>query len=400
VWNSNEAKRARVENVRLHTRTRIEPAEDDQFGDLLGKTGKEVHEGDVARDGVALPPVAIAGEDAKSHGADIFAARAPLVSVVIPALDEATHIRRCLRSIMAQRPRPLEVIVVDGSSSDATREIARQEGATVISNPKRIIPAALNCGLAAARGDVLVRFDAHSEMTPGYLEACLRALASDPAAINAGGWCEVRGERPWGRALAAALSSPFGVGNARLWRRPANGSTRAQVDSVPFGCYRASALRSIGGWENGLPVNEDFALNARLRAAGGRVIFDPSIQALYHPRESLGQIARQYWRYGRWKAAMLKRSPRSLRARQLAPPALLATIALAFVPRREALPARLAVAGYVGGLGFASARAGGGLRTAVLLASLHLSWGSGFLYGLVSGSALDPRRADDATRAP
>jgi succinoglycan biosynthesis protein ExoA len=301
---------------------------------------------------------------------------------------------------MAQRPAPLEVIVVDGGSGDGTGELARQEGVTVISNPERIIPAALTRGLAAARGDVLVRFDAHSEMTPGYLEACLRALSSDPTALNAGGWCDVRAEGPWGRALAAALSSPFGVGNARLWRRPVSGSTRAYVDSVPFGCYRASALRSIGGWEKSPPVNEDFELNARLRASGGEVVFDPSIRAIYHPRESLGQIASQYWRYGRWKAAMLKRSPRSLRARQLAPPGLLAILALALVPRREALPARLALAGYAAGLGLASARAGSGPRTAVVLASLHLSWGSGFLYGLVSGSALDPRRADGATGTP
>jgi succinoglycan biosynthesis protein ExoA len=297
---------------------------------------------------------------------------------------------------MAQRPRPLEVIVVDGGSRDGTGELARHEGAIVIDNPERTIPAALNLGLAAAHGDVLARFDAHSEMTPGYLEACLSALASDPTALNAGGWCEARATGPWGGALAAALSSPFGVGNARLWRRPAEGSTRTHVDSVPFGCYRASALRSVGGWENGLPVNEDFELNARLRGAGGRVVFDPSIRALYHPRETLAAIARQYWRHGRWKAAMLKRSPRSLRPRQLAPPVLLASVALALVPRREAAAARVALAAYAAGVGLASARAGGGFRTAVVLASVHLSWGSGFLYGLASGSALDPRRANGA----
>jgi GT2 family glycosyltransferase len=355
-----------------------------------------MHEGNVAREDVATLPEPIAGEDAESHEPDIFAARGPSVSVVVPALDEAAHICRCLRSIMAQRPRPLEVIVVDGGSRDGTRELARREGAIVIDNPERTIPAALNRGLAAVRGEVLVRFDAHSEMTPGYLEACSSALASDPRAVNAGGWCEVLAAGPWGRALAAALSSPFGVGNARLWRRPAQGSTRTHVDSVPFGCYRASALRVLGGWENGLPANEDFELNARLRGTGGRVVFDPSIQALYHPRETLPAIARQYWRHGRWKAAMLKRSPRSLRARQLAPPVLLAIALLALVPTREAAPARVALCAYAAGLGLASARAGGGFRTAVVLASLHLSWGSGFLSGLASGSALDPRRANGA----
>src|SRR3954451_8422659 len=99
----------------------------------------------------------------------------------------------------------VEVLVVDGSSTDATAELARAAGATVVPNPDRTTPNALNRGLEAARGRVVIRFDAHSEMAPGYIAACLRALSEEEGAVNVGGWCEVRGKGPWGRAVAAAL---------------------------------------------------------------------------------------------------------------------------------------------------------------------------------------------------
>jgi succinoglycan biosynthesis protein ExoA len=328
------------------------------------------------------------------------------VSVVIPALNEAATIERCVRSVLAQRPAPHELIVVDGGSNDGTPELARSAGALVLENPDRIIPAALNRGLAAATGEVFLRFDAHAEMPEGYLAACLRALEEEPGAANVGGWCDVRSNGRWGRALAGALSSRLGVGNARLWRAPDRSSVRREVDSVPFGCFPIARLRAAGGWEQGLPVNEDYELNARLRAAGGKVIFDPAVRAVYFPRETLREIARQYWRYGRWKAAMLKRSPRSLRSRQLAPPALVGLAVVACVPRRETVPARVALGGYAVGVGVATLRARSGWRTAVVLASMHLSWGSGFFYGLVkavrgngSEQSGEPRAAAAAARA-
>ena len=163
-------------------------------------------------------------------------------------------------------------------------------------------------------------------MPAGYVAACLRAIDEERDAGSVGGWREPRGRGPWGRALAAALASPLGVGHALIWRRPARGSDRREVEHVPLGCFRAETLRAVGGWREELATNEDFDLDHRLRRAGGRVVFDPEIWSVYYARESLGAIARQYWRYGRWKAAMLVSAPESLQPRQLAPPALVATV--------------------------------------------------------------------------
>ncbi|MEY2478471.1 MAG: hypothetical protein QOG87_3786 [Actinomycetota bacterium] len=301
------------------------------------------------------------------------------VSVVIPARDEAPHIRACVRSVLAQEGvGVVELIVVDGRSSDDTAVIARDAGATVVTNPDGTIPVAMNRGVAAAAGDVIARFDAHAEMPPGYLGACLAALDEEPGAVNVGGWRRAEGAGPWGRAVAAALASPLGVGNARIWRPPPPGSTRVDTETVPLGCFPRGALDDVGGWREDLLANEDFELNHRLRAAGGRVVFDPAIWSVYHPRESLGAIAAQYWRYGRWKAVMAAGSPESLLPRQLAPPALVAVAAAAVLPSPLRRAARLALAAYGVTLLGAAGTSGGGWRVAPVLATMHLAWGASF----------------------
>jgi hypothetical protein len=304
------------------------------------------------------------------------------VTVIVPARDEAAHIEACVASILRQEVEGgLEVLVVDGRSCDATAELARRAGATVLDNEARTIPAALNRGLAEARGEIVVRFDAHAAMAAGYMAACVTALEEEGAA-NVGGWREVLGVGRWGRALGLALASPLGVGHARIWRQPGPGESRRDVDTVPLGCFRADTLRRSGGWDERLLANEDFDLNHRLRRAGGRIVFDPAIRSVYRPRESLGEIAAQYLRYGHWKAAMLAEAPGSVRLRQLVPPALVLTVASAAVPGPLARPARAGVALYAALLAVESLRTRGGWRLPVVLATMHLSWGAGLLGGL------------------
>jgi succinoglycan biosynthesis protein ExoA len=328
----------------------------------------------------------------------------PLVTVIVPARDEARHIDACVRSILRQEvDGGLEVLVVDGASRDDTAVRARLAGATVVDNPDGTIPAGLNRGLVAARGDVIVRFDAHAEMLEGYVAACLRALEEERAA-NVGGWREARGTGPWGRALALALASPLGVGNAGIWRPPGY-TARRDVDTVPLGCFRAPTLLAVGGWDERLLANEDFDLNHRLRLRGGRVVFDPRIASVYRPRESLDAIVRQYVRYGRWKAAMVAAAPGSVRPRQLAPPLLLATIARAVTSGPLARPARLALGVYATALVVETRRRRGGVRLPVVLAAMHAGWGAGLAAGLARialtkavGGALHARRT--ARREP
>lgn len=312
------------------------------------------------------------------------------MSVVVPARNEAPSIGECVRSILAQAvDAELEVIVVDGASTDDTADLARAAGATVVANPERTTPTSLNRGLDAARGDVLIRFDAHSEMSAGYIAACLRALSEVDGAVNVGGWCEVRGRGPWGRAVAAALRSPLGVGNPRLWRRPAT-TERRDVETVPFGTFRTETLRRAGGWRPDLVRNQDFELNHRLRAAGGRIVFDPAISFVYRPRESLKAVWNQYWQFGQWKAIVLSSAPTSLRPRQLAPVGLLAiaTAALAGPARR---PARALLLAYALVTALETARSRN-WRTAPVLTTIHVAWGTGFLVS-AGRIARDRRRA-------
>jgi glycosyltransferase involved in cell wall biosynthesis len=301
------------------------------------------------------------------------------VSVVVPARNEAADIEDCIRSILRQEVEAeLEVIVVDGDSSDGTAEVARAAGAAVVANPERTTPKALNRGLDAATGQFLLRFDAHSEMAPGYIAACLRALQEERGAVNVGGWCEVRGRTALGAAVAAALSSPLGVGNPRLWRRPSS-PQRVDMETVPFGCFPIDALRRAGGWRADLVRNQDFELNHRLRAAGGRIVFDPAVQFVYRPRERLGALWTQYAQFGRWKAVVLSETPSSLQPRQLAPLGLVATVGVA-VRGPLRWPARAGLGIYGFALATAAARSRN-WRTAPVLMTIHVAWASGFTAG-------------------
>jgi succinoglycan biosynthesis protein ExoA len=308
--------------------------------------------------------------------------RQPRISVVVPALNEEEHIGACVQSIVAQEVEGgLEVIVVDGMSTDATADRAGRAGATVIENSKPGIPASLNAGVAASQGEIIVRFDAHAEMPPGYIAACVRALEEEAGAASVGGWRDARGRGPWGRALGAALSSQFGVGHASIWRPPALAGRR-DVEHVPLGCFRAEVLRAAGGWREDLLTNEDFELDHRLRARGGRIVFDPAIWSVYRPRESLRAIAGQYWRYGRWKAVVMVDSADSVRPRQLAPPALIATTVVALFSGRTGASARLALGGYAVALAAVAAKSRAGWRTAPVIATIHFAWGAGLLRAL------------------
>lgn len=301
----------------------------------------------------------------------------------MPARNEAATITACVTSILAQEvDGGLEVLVVDGMSSDRTAQLAEAAGAVVVPNPDRLTPAALNRGLEAARGDILIRFDAHSEMPPGYVDRLVRALGEEVGAVNVGGWAEVRGSGPWSRAIAAALRSPAGVGNSRLWRRPQPGTGRRDVETVPFGCFRVDTLRRAGGWREDLVRNQDFELNHRLRQAGGRIVFEPGVWFVYHPRESVTALAGQYWGFGRYKAVTLAIAPESLKWRQLAPVGLLGLVAFAAAPTRLAPAARTLLVGYAALVAVIAGRADGGWRTAPVLATIHLSWGAGLLSGL------------------
>lgn len=300
----------------------------------------------------------------------------PSVSVVIPTYREADHIGATLAAVARQTyPNVAEVLVVDGRSDDETRELASAAGATVLDNPDRIQAAGLNVGLAAARGEVVVRVDGHCTIADDYVERCVEALERSGAAMVGGGMTPVA-TTPVQRAVAVAMASPIGAGPARFHV----GGSAGWVDTVYLGAYRTRDALAAGGYATDVGVNEDAEFAIRLGERGG-VWFDPTIRSEYVPRASLTAVARQFWRYGRSRAATVRRHPSSLAVRQLVAPMLV--VALASPWRRRAAGL------YVGALTIEAARqarrrgAAGALSAAVLPA-MHLPWGLGFLTGLVA----------------
>lgn len=333
----------------------------------------------------------------------------PSVSIIIPCYNEQATIRLLLDALLKQNyPLPVvEVIIADGLSTDRTRaEISafqtEQPGLAVrvVDNPKRTIPSALNTALDAASGEIIVRLDAHSIPEPDYIRRCVDNLVRG-CGDNVGGiWLIRPGGSGWlARSIAIAAAHPLGVGDA-LYRFT---NQAGPVDTVPFGAFRRELLARIGGFDESLLTNEDYEFNVRIHQSGGTVWLDPAIRSTYFARATLGALARQYWRYGYWKARMLRRYPGTLRWRQVLPPAfvigllglglLTVIFALAHWPMGAALAGgTLAVVllFYLGVLFFAGLQAalrkrdsGMVVGVPLAIATMHLVWGSGLLYSLL-----------------
>jgi len=326
---------------------------------------------------------------------------APPISLIVPCYNEASTIGGLLEAVIRQtfRHDGMEVVIADGMSDDGTREAIERFAAEhpeisirIVDNPKRIIPAALNRGIAASTGDVVIRLDAHSVPRPDYVERCLEALERTGAA-NVGGIWEIQpsGKSGMARAIAAAAAHPLGAGDARYRYSLQAG----EVDTVPFGAFRREWLEKVGPFNESLLTNEDYEYNVRIKHAGGKIWYDPTIRSIYFARGDLGSLARQYARYGFWKSRMLLRYPSTLRWRQALPPAFAAVLALLVVGLALWRPALWILAGLVAAYAFISGTAGiiesirrGDPYVAfgfpLALATMHLGWGFAFLWGLVT----------------
>lgn len=326
----------------------------------------------------------------------------PPVSVVMPVRDEAATLEASVAAVRAQEyPGPVEVVLAVGPSGDGTEEVARRlaeadAAVMVAENPDGRTSAGLNAGLAASSGAVVARVDGHAELSAGYLRRAVELL-EETGADNVGGVQQAVGETPFEEAVAAAMTSRFGTGDAKFHYGGAPGPT----DTVYLGVFRREALERLGGFDESLVRNQDYELNWRIRDSGGTVFFHPDLRVRYRPRSSLGALARQYFEYGQWKREVLHRHPRSLRWRHLVPPAALAAVAAgsaaAVLDRRWlVLPGGYAVSLVAASLAAspAAGRASPGARARlpVVFAAMHLSWGAGFLVGA--------RRARATARRP
>ena len=311
----------------------------------------------------------------------------PSVSVVMAVRNEAGHLEGTLDAVLGQDyPGPLEVVVADGRSTDETPAILERRAALeprlrVVDNPDLEAAPGLNRAIEASGGEVVVRCDGHAEPATDYVRIAVELLEQTGAA-NVGGRQMARGTTLAQRAVAIAMTSPFGIGNARF----RYSSTAGPVDTVYLGVFRRTVLEEVGGFDPSLRRNQDYELNYRLRRSGEIVWFDPRLEVTYRPRSSLRSLWRQYLDYGRWKRVMLMRNPGSMAARQAAPPLLViglvvsAAAAATGVPFWWVVPLSYAAFLVTGTITESIRRRD---RAAwllpVVMATMHLAWGTGFL---------------------
>ena len=316
---------------------------------------------------------------------------AELATVIIPARNEERSIGRCLESLLSQDHDALQIVVVDSSSQDRTRDVVRSYAGVdprveLVSSPGSTIPAALNAGLRAARGRWLIRIDAHSVVPTNYVGICVHRLST-------GHWAAVGGRKhgvghsPAGRAIAAALGSRFGVGNSFYHY----GVEERTVDHVPFGAYPTALLRSVGGWNESVLANEDFELDYRLRQGGHELLFDPALTIEWQSRQTIRELFDQYRRYGRGKASVVRLHPRSIGVRHVAAPALVAALGGSAIalPFRSSV-ALVSVAPYSAAIVAATAAVVARERdpeaapwVPAAFVAMHIGWGVGFWEGMV-----------------
>jgi len=325
------------------------------------------------------------------------------VSVVVPCRNEIRYIAACLDSILGtEYPADrLEVLVVDGRSDDGTREIvaeyaSRHPTVRLIDNPKGITPVALNLGIRAARGAVVVRMDVHVLYPPEYIPRLVEALQTS-GADNVGAVLVTRAanDKPMPRAIAVALSHPFGVGNSYF----RIGVTAPRwVDTIAFFCCRRSLFDRVGMFDEELVRHQDGEFNARLIGQGGRILLLPHVRSYYYARGSLRQVGRMYFQYGYFKPLVARKLGRIMTLRQMVPPLFVATLITAalagiWLPAAAVLAAGIAgsYATVIAACSIGAARRHGvkcALALAVVFPVLHVSYGVGFLRRLVELVAL------------
>jgi len=308
--------------------------------------------------------------------------------VLVPILDEIDHIDATLAILRDQRyDGELEFLLIDGGSTDGTRPILDRVAAgdprfRVIDNPSRYIPAALNLGLHRARGDYVVRMDAHTRYPADYVAKGVERLRSGDVAW-ASGPALPHGTGRWSRRVELALTTWLGVGNAAFRRA----RTEVESDTGFTGVLRRETLLALGGWDEESLVNEDGELAARVRASGGRIVCIPEMAAAYVPRDGLPALALQYWRYGQYRARTSRLHPESMRRTQLLPPGVVLAAGSALLPGVVGRIARAGLALYGLAVGAACgsvvprAAARDVAALPLVLLTMHGSWGAGFLRG-------------------
>jgi len=325
----------------------------------------------------------------------------PAVSVVMPVRDEEKHLADSVAGVLEQDyPGGFELVLAVGPSRDRTERIARELAAKdpriiVVPNPSGKISSAMNAAIDVARHEVITRIDGHALLPEGYLRTAVRTLL-DTGAADVGGVMAAEGITLFQQAVAWAMTSPAGVGAAANH----TGGEAGPADTVYLGVYRREAIEQAGGYDENMIVAEDWELNYRIRAGGGLIWFTPELKVTYRPRANLRALAKQHFRYGRWRRVVARRYPETVNPRYLAAPVatalnivglVLGIIGIAGIAGDAAPVVRYLVLGfaipvvYLGGVAAVAAVLARRVPVAVrarvplVLATMHMCWGAGFL---------------------
>ena len=326
----------------------------------------------------------------------------PAVAVVMPVLNEENYLEAAVLAILSQDYEgPIQVVLALGPSTDRTNEVAARICAgdsrvSSVPNPTGRTPEGLNAALAATTQEIVVRVDAHSELSDGYIRLAVETLQRT-GADNVGGIMGARGVTKFEKAVAAAMTSPLGVGSASFH----TGGTEGPAETVYLGVFKRSALERVGGYDPAFTRAQDWEMNYRIRATGGTVWFNPDLFVTYRPRPNVFKLAKQYFEYGSWRHEVMRRHPDTRRTksalRYYAPPLAVALIVIGkilgsigfvlnnFYDKDSAL-----IWGYIFPIGYLAltlvssltlvkrARAGA-LWLPIVLITMQMSWGIGFL---------------------
>lgn len=312
----------------------------------------------------------------------------------MPILNEEKHIAQAVDRLLQQDYQgPISIVIAVGPSHDRTSDVVDQlvtqhPNVLRVENPSGRTPTGLNAAIAATAAEVIVRVDGHALVPQDYVRQGVETLHRS-GADNVGGIMDADGVTPFQRAVAAAMTSKFGVGGAAFHVGGAAGAAL----TVYLGCFRRSALDRVGGYDETMIRAQDWEMNYRIRASGGQVWFTPEMQVKYRPRSTPTALAQQYFGYGTWRREVARRYPDTISVRYLAAPVmvlavamgiLIAIVGLVLGNTWLSLLGLVPVGLYVLGVLFASVITGRGVTKLLLLLVIpimHFSWGTGFLFG-------------------
>jgi cellulose synthase/poly-beta-1,6-N-acetylglucosamine synthase-like glycosyltransferase len=313
----------------------------------------------------------------------------PLVSIVIPMLNESEAIGRCLHSIFEQDypESRLEIVIADGGSTDGAREkvellTAEKPNLKIVENPKCRTPAGLNAGIRSSKGEIIIILGAHTRIKQDFVRRNVEAM--ERKQVNCAGGTQVNvGETFVQKAIGFAMGSPFGLASApyRFSR------TEQFVDTVVYAAYRRSLFDEVGFFDEELFISEDAEMNWRIRKAGHRILYSPEIVSYYYPRKTVKGLFKQLFRYGILRVNVIKKHLDAMKWIHLVPLIFLSGL-IVLIGLRLWMPVIFLLGFYILAVLYYSLRiaAREGLRylpiLPLLLVTIHLSWGLGFVVGL------------------